>query len=163
MLKIEGFVCSAVDMFSKPPFENLFGVNRGKGLETYEALRSNELTLFGHLTQARVAQTNLQRRLDLRDISVGQLRMLLAEKDQEHPSLQDGTQFIVVARLDGNLEFIGRPVESSERMGYIPGSILGSNGINPFLDFNSALRSRNEAIRQAASAAQISTFDLELI
>jgi hypothetical protein len=139
----------------------MFGKKVDQNLKdrTYEALATNDLTLFESKADARQA-------LGERNGFVVKLELEIAEADVEIETFKAARRasFIVIMRnvgpLNKDLEFLGRQTGTA-RAYPLPGAYLRQNDWKPFTSFAAAEWTAREAHRQGRCPVTIATMKIK--
>lgn len=164
MRKIDGYVCIA----QIEKLEVLFGQNTTGDGKKSNVFVLNDLTPFATLREAHAAGRELlQERRDITAVSFGRIRMQLATADEEIYAMKRRKSLVVV-RMDrefNQMLLIGA-VTAEDDTGRGPrypvcGQLLMDNGIKPFTEFEPALWTAREEVRQAQCPTSMAIFSFK--
>lgn len=163
---IEGYVCIAVFDGGFGLREILFGKDMQDANRTYSNIAINDLTPFENISEAQIAKKELEERDDMKNVSMGSLKMKLAETEEEVFSLEDEKNLIVVVRfIEGGLvdfELIGPCTEGASNRYPRMGSLLEESDWKPFPRYTEELFwVLKEEARQTKAWTSIATFSLQ--
>jgi len=157
MRKVEGFVCLVTSVHAKA----FFGRNIHNGLKYYQNFESNGLVPFDFLLEAELAQEELLQLRHTQSVTIHKIRMEMTENVTEFEQLKNKKNLAVVACLEDGVTLLGRRVTGKGHIGHIPGTILADSIYAVFRQYSSALRTVEEVVRQGASNALLTTFEIE--
>ncbi len=156
MKKIEGFLWLA---FTKSGRGFFFGADK-HNLSGFESFCTNDLTPFPTREKALTACSALEERKDFVRSELVEIKMEMAETDEECYKLDGKKNLVVLMKGDGGTFLVGRLVSEKRHLYPLPGALLVDNGFKPFVDFEDAFDAAGQINRQGAPAT-LATFKLK--
>ena len=156
MKKIEGFLWLA---FTKSGRGFFFGADK-HNLSGFESFCTNDLTPFPTREKALTACLALKERKDFVRHELVEIKMEMAETNEECHKLEGKKNLVVLMKGDGGTFLVGRLVSERHHLYPLPGALLADNGFKTFPDFKDALDSAREINRQGAPVT-LATFQLK--
>lgn len=158
MKEIDGYVYVAA--FKSAVGKFMYGPDTKKGTDNPDSFKHNGMTPFKSQKEILTAARKIRQRPDFARGAIYHLQMTVAETEDEHAEIEKLRGLVVIIFGKYGVELLGRSTADGMKMGYIPGSLLETNGFKPFSGYIDALYAAREANRQAASPTMISTFKM---
>lgn len=159
-----GYICSVT--FKDAQGEFWFGTKanpEGSDLTASERYNTNGLKPFSSKVDAQKAQDEILRKRDVQKAEIVKIKLDIAETGEDVEILRMQNNAVVIVDMEWGRQILGLATEKGQKMGYIPGSLIETNGRQPFTEFWEAEDAVKEVRRQAQSHAAIARLKTELV
>lgn len=158
-----GYICSV--RFEGAEGEYWFGpkTNQKIPLDLSDRFNTNGLKPFPTKEDAEKAKAEiLEKRKGVKTVNLARLELDIAETQEEITLLKGKESLVVIAdREGGDKAILGSAAEGGLKIGYVPGALIETNGGLSFPNYESALYSAQEMVRQARSNSTLARFKIE--
>lgn len=160
-----GYVCTVT--FKDTRGEFWFGPKtnpEGSDLDESDRFNTNGLKPFSTKEEAQKARDEILRKRKLIEkVEIVRIELDITETEEDIELMKEENRLVVIADMEIGKELLGLAIEGGQKLGYVPGALIETNGRLPFTEFHQAEYAAQEVRRQAQSHVAIARLKIEPI